>query len=581
MEDAEALLQHLLNLALGNSGRLRLSNAQPTPSPPRQRTTTGQPTISNPPLPAPLSMPHTSYPPHPYHYMPAYPYGYYQHPITHIPSLTFNLPMSSMPPPPLDNMRSQVLRPDLTATNHGQSITQSQITGPSTLSCANSFCMTLCSGARTPGNQLCVEKKCKTCCLAAWRDAWSKGVAQAKCTPHKLAEIKEKLAASSDSEPDIYENCSVEPPSHDAHPQQLSNPQADPVSVSPPPSTQPLALPPSTQPLTLPQSTQPMISPLATQGSQKRELAQPISNAWTTEQNKALQETEVKKSLKLRQQELDNITHRIITFVVYHTAGRPPLYHKAVLETWGKACFSDFSSLIKGLELTDHSVFDVYSSDDNKCTKSVPILPTDFYVCDVLQGTSQLEKLKQKGHPIKDIFLKVFINAKYIKSQYCKYREHWIEPHTELIRKFASYGQTPKGTFTNYMKSFKFGIILSDSSNDKEAVESNGSQADTSEKHPVKNQELKETLLVTVTSSNDLELVHNIPKSPDITQPQPQPQSPSNSRPRSLTPPSTPELLCPFCNQVLPDNLSPSLTSYLECLIAKTTPDPLPDNPNH
>ncbi|KAG2019946.1 hypothetical protein CC2G_005339 [Coprinopsis cinerea AmutBmut pab1-1] len=646
MEDANQLLFRLCNPGQPheNRGILRRTNALPGPSPPRQRQ----------PPPAPV-----------YHQ----PYAYYPPP--------FYGPPATQPPPHLST------QPPIAPPPLSQPQPQS----------ASSFCATdsckLRNGSRTPGNQGCIERKCKTCCSLAYTHSRENNLSRERCVPHKFPEL-----------------FAVHQPSSQQHPiQQPQTPEAPTPNQGPRPHS---PTPPVHEDQSVPILSQPQAAM-----ERRRELAQPMAKEWMDARNEEMKK-ESSKSMKTRQQELENLERRTVTLVIYHTAGQPPLVYRSAVKSWPKAQLKDFPSLMRGLKLDDDSVIDVFSGTEwytatpdtvipvefgcrllirarpdwitpltdmdcpgiaqeydqqpqrrpsgNKRSahvmasplqkaprlantpsattlrpqplplskvyspsrspspptspspvvapavvapvhreplrpapfplttpsidvpmrsvvpksvdrhvyypvhkKSNAVFPMDYYMCDVIDGLKHLKYLKDhKGQPVKSMFSKVFIGAKYVKSQHFNYRKHWSEPLSSLVKRYISYGKGRKGAFSLYMADFKRGASGTTSSESESSDES-------------------EVEVVGSTTNKGKETEINRGDG-DGDGPDGQGDDDAVSQPYlrgDIDNDKGSNQLCPFCDNPLPANLSPNLKCELERLVKQSTPDPLPHNPGH
>ncbi|PPQ78707.1 hypothetical protein CVT24_002285 [Panaeolus cyanescens] len=692
-EDAKALLERLTNPAMGNRGLLRLSNAIPSNNPSPQRAShTHQHYV--PPSSGISYMQPTATAPLQYPYMPGSTLPFYPPPIS---QPSFTIPATQM----YLNSNSVHLS--------SQPSSRPVPNGP--VHCATTTCM-LRNGMRTPGNQHCIEHKCKTCCGLAVTKAKSMGVRRGKCSIHKYPEVHATVPAPTT----VSQSMSVrvsEPPPHAPSPHSSPLPPTSPSS--------PISLPPSTQ-------------------IAKQELAQPISTRWSDVRQQVLLKTGEAKSSKVQQLELDDMMRRTITLVLYHSANKPPLICMPVVPSWPKVQMLDFPHLVRGLNLDDSSPFDVYldgtwitvttdtvislegiqrllvrlrpdwltALTDDDCpdiakeydlqpqkrpnthkrsahvlssplkkiarpndmliesasqaqmrletcasdtqpinqtmstiephsnqpmpaedkpvsslpkkrkvklcvfkpivgSRSTPIFPTDWYVCDVDAGIKNMHEFKQAHkEPIKTLFPKIFVGAKYVKTQMHNYHKHWTSPQSKLFKTFVSYGQTPQGTFSKYMAAFR---QQSDSS------ESDGEESDQS--HQPSQPRTVTSVAHTQTHRSSTPSPNKTPVAIPCTTPVAQPQleplvnsatpvastrimmthtgsqstTPTKSQCTSSTTPVKPRtqsvinplipVLCPFCDKPLPQNPSDYLKNKLKQLIDVTTPDPLPCNPAH
>ncbi|KIJ91795.1 hypothetical protein K443DRAFT_14102 [Laccaria amethystina LaAM-08-1] len=77
--------------------------------------------------------------------------------------------------------------------------------------------------------------------------------------------------------------------------------------------------------------------------------------------------------------------------------------------------------------------------------------PKDFFVCEVADGFSKIQKLKKEDKKEKDTFSNVFSGVKYTKSTVWKYKKIWQSAKPSLRDEYIQHGRSTSATFSNFL----------------------------------------------------------------------------------------------------------------------------------
>ncbi|KAF6742807.1 hypothetical protein DFP72DRAFT_829593 [Ephemerocybe angulata] len=192
--------------------------------------------------------------------------------------------------------------------------------------------------------------------------------------------------------------------------------------------------------------------------------------------------------------------------------------------------------------------------------------PFDFSVTAAVNGLRELDRLKLLNLDKEDMFEHVFENTSFARTTAWQYNRYYQKPeHAALLEKYLDLGSKPEATFHNFIDETK--------GNENDELDSENDKFDSeSENDEVQNNKPKNDKSENSESEND--------KSKDAESDQ-QIDDGTAEDAGAYVNGIPPNGLCPFCDDVLPDTLTPALKERLSDLVSKTNRAPAPYNPHH
>lgn len=230
-----------------------------------------------------------------------------------------------------------------------------------------------------------------------------------------------------------------------------------------------------------------------------------------------------------------------------------------------------------------------------------PIFPDDFAFCDFVDGSAELQRLSLLGKSFnqKDMFLKVFPEVRlkgdrYPKTTLNRYRNIVLNASEELKERFRAYGSTARATIKQFVQAHDEEVFKKFGGSDTEESEAQSSTGSgTSSTHTSESED----------EAGDLEWAGsdrswegcragmrsgNVEGSEDGEGYQPTENGGSESVEEGLVDEFveedavlSPEMLCPYCDEKLPEKPSLKLQEMAQRLIHLSTPAPQPENSLH
>ncbi|KAF8077600.1 hypothetical protein FPV67DRAFT_1662416 [Lyophyllum atratum] len=245
-------------------------------------------------------------------------------------------------------------------------------------------------GNRTQGSKTCVEYKCKTCCIAAVTLAAKNGTARQRCNAHSQPELLAQEAARQRPHAGPAGVLAAPPQAPGAEPigpPRLHQRNIEPIMITPtaPPIHRAAAQPnPPSEPLPLRPAPHPSLpGPIPISGSTQacqrvmrhgHSLSQPLSEEWATVYQAATQRKQEAKSLKLRQQEMDDRKRRSCTLIIYHTEGKEPLRLNHCVDTFPQLVLESVPLFVDHLKLNGASRLDYWQGEWTTISLETPLV---------------------------------------------------------------------------------------------------------------------------------------------------------------------------------------------------------------